>query len=154
MEVYKFKIQSLYRGIDANDVMEELNAISEEGVTPQEVVEAARSEDSCMHSIFEWDDSIAGQKYREQQASQMLRMIEIVHLDEDEKPEHEPYRQFQVDSSRTSKYVPTRMIVQHVDEYQKLLNRAKNELMAFEKRYKTLVELDGVFDSIHELIAS
>ena len=58
MEVYKFKIQSLYKGIDANDVMEELNAISEDGVTPQEVVEAARSEDSCMHSIFEWDDSI------------------------------------------------------------------------------------------------
>lgn len=154
MEVYKFKIQSLYKGIDANDVMEELNAISEDGITPQEVVEAARSEDSCMHSIFEWDDSIAGQKYREQQASQMLRMIEIVHLDENEKPQHEPFRQFQVNSTRTHTYVPTKMIVQNMDEYQKLLERAKGELIAFENRYKTLVELDGVFDSIHELIAS
>ena len=153
METYIWKFKGLYKP-SAEDVMAELNEISTEEITPQAVVEHAKSEDSCMHCIFEWDDEIAGEKYRLQQAAQMLRSIKVVHLDENEEPQHEPFRQFQVNSTRTHTYVPTKIIVQNMDEYQKLLERAKGELIAFENRYKTLVELDGVFDSIHELIAS
>lgn len=148
-----WKIKGLYKA-DVNDVLAELNNVSPDEITPKQVVDIAKSEDSVMHGFFEWDDSIAGQKYRENQASKMLRNIEIIHLDDEEKPVAQPVRYFEVNSSRTSTYVPTRLIMQDIDEYSKLLERAKNDLIAFQKRYATLTELDSIFEEIKNLLAS
>ena len=46
-------------------------------ITPSDVVDAARPEDSPLHSRFEWDDSVAGEKYREAQAAQLIRTVRI-----------------------------------------------------------------------------
>ena len=46
-------------------------------LTPKELVEAARDIDSPLHNEFEWDDSIAAEKYREQQAMYIIRSIEV-----------------------------------------------------------------------------
>lgn len=50
-----------------------------------------------------------------------------------------------------SGYKPTVMIMQDKDEYRKLLDRALAELNSFRAKYKTLVELDGVFDAIDKV---
>lgn len=46
-------------------------------LTPPIVVEAARPKDSLLHSRFEWDNRVAGEKYREQQASELIRSVKI-----------------------------------------------------------------------------
>lgn len=46
-------------------------------LTPQLVVDAARPKSHPLHSHFEWDDRIAGEKYREQQASELIRSVKI-----------------------------------------------------------------------------
>ena len=43
------------------------------------------------------------------------------------------------------------MIMQDKDEYRKMLDRALAELNSFRAKYKTLVELDGVFDAIDKV---
>jgi len=45
---------------------------------PRDVIEDARPEDSPMHSYFEWDDGIAGNKYRIQQARELIRSFRAV----------------------------------------------------------------------------
>src|SRR4051812_1463795 len=47
------------------------------GPTPAEVVDAARDDESPIHDYFEWDDVVAAEEHRRQQAREMVRSIEI-----------------------------------------------------------------------------
>jgi hypothetical protein len=46
-------------------------------ITPQIVVDTARDEGHPLHPHFVWDDSVAGELYRCNQASQMIRRVTI-----------------------------------------------------------------------------
>jgi hypothetical protein len=46
-------------------------------VTPDEVVEAAKSKSSPLHSCFDWDDSVAGHKWRLEQARTLIRTVKV-----------------------------------------------------------------------------
>ena len=46
-------------------------------ITPKELVEAARDENSPLHNEFEWNDTIAAQKHREWQARYIISSIEV-----------------------------------------------------------------------------
>lgn len=70
----------------------------------------------------------------------------------EEKEESTPkVRSYQVTTKRNV-YEPTRVILQKPDEYMALLKRAKAELEAFKQRYKTLTELEELFEVIDELL--
>jgi len=64
----------------ADEVMGELAqlGVGETGVTPEMVLERARDGHSILHSFFEWDDSIAAEKYRVEQAGSLIRAIVIL----------------------------------------------------------------------------
>src|SRR5262245_29148308 len=47
-------------------------------VTPKLVLDAARDEGHPLHDFFEWDDSIAGDKYRLEQAMRMIMASKMV----------------------------------------------------------------------------
>lgn len=151
-EVYKWKVSGLFRA-DVNEVVSELGGATK-SITPDEVLRIAKSEDSCMHGFFEWDDSIAGYKYRLAQAQTMIRCIVVEKRDTASNTVSEPVRLYEVDSSRTSTYVPTKLIVKIEDEYQQLLRRAKGELAAFRKRYSNIVELEELFNDIDSLLSA
>ena len=58
-----------------------LNAIRDQAgaLTPRVVVDAARDPENPLHNRFEWDDSIAGEKYRLGQARELIRLaVEFV----------------------------------------------------------------------------
>ena len=151
-ETYEWKVSGLFKA-DVNDVVRELSGATK-SITPEEVLRIAKSEDSCMHNLFEWDDAIAGEKYRITQAQMMIRCIVVNRYDDTNNKVSEPVRAFEVDSSRTSTYVPTKLIAKIEDEYQKLLKRAKAELMAFRKRYSNIVELEELFNDIDSLLSA
>jgi hypothetical protein len=129
---------------DANKAYEEISKL--DSITPQNVVNLARNENSVLHDDFEWNDTIAGAKYRETQAREMIRMFVFTPAEE----HNEPTRVFQITQTATV-YEPVTMILQREDEYQTLLKRAKNELLAFKKRYENLVELETIFAEISAL---
>ena len=68
------------------DLREELLAIraSQGRLTPQLVVDAARPASSPLHSRFEWDDSVAGEAFRRQQAQELIRKVRVVYAPSDE----------------------------------------------------------------------
>lgn len=62
MNTIEWKIKGLYKA-DPVKVYEEINSIGEE-YTPADIVELAEDPGSELHKCFEWDDSIAADKYR------------------------------------------------------------------------------------------
>lgn len=48
-------------------------------ITTKIIVEESRSSSNVLHDCFEWDDSVAGEKWREQQANDIIRnVMEVV----------------------------------------------------------------------------
>lgn len=48
-------------------------------LTPSNVVAAATPDNHPLHHRFEWDDTIAGPKYREIQAADLIRSVKITY---------------------------------------------------------------------------
>lgn len=46
-------------------------------LSPPDVVEEAASPDSLLHEFFEWDDVVAGEKYRLEQAQTLIRRVKF-----------------------------------------------------------------------------
>ena len=130
--------------VSAEDCYSELQTLSE--ITPKNVVDLARNKNSKLHDDFEWDNEIAGEKYRLSQAREMIQLLAFEPI----KETHEPTRVYQI-STEKAVYKPVEMILKNEDEYQNLLKRALAELQAFKKRYSTLIELEEVFKAIEEL---
>lgn len=131
--------------VSAEEAYKEISQLEE--ITPQNIVDLARNENSKIHNEFEWNDEIAGEKYRNIQAQEMIRLFVIKPKSE----EAEPTRVLQI-TTQTGVYEPVKMILRKEDEYQALLQRAKLELMAFQKRYSQIVELESIFREIEKAL--
>lgn len=139
-----WKLNGIYNA-DAQEVAKELDSLGDE-YTLKDVVEKARNENSAMHSCFEWDDTKAAAKYREQQAGNMIRML--VYTKEEEPAERTNIRYIVSTGKRDNTYTPTRRIIRNEDEYAALLERALSELRAFKEKYKSLSELEEILSLI------
>ena len=135
-----WKVDGFYKA-DASKVLNELSELGDE-YSLSDVVEKAKDKNSEMHSIFEWDNSVAGNKYREIQAGTMVRNLVIVRHDETE--EKTNVRYFVSTGKRDSTYTPTRLVIRNQDAYEQLLERAYAELRTFKEKYSTLSELDEI----------
>ena len=139
MVVWKFN--NLYKA-DAEKVSKEIESIP--NATPSSILEFARNENSELHKCFEWDDTVAAEKYRLQQARNIV--CNLVYQEE-KKEEPTKLRVF-YNKSSTNTYQPTRVLVRNEDSYKELLMQAKSELRAFKNKYKMLTELEDIFNLI------
>ena len=62
---------------DVNDKYLEMNEERGGKLTTQDIVDEARDQDSVLHPRYEWDDTIAGEAHRRQQARMELRRVTI-----------------------------------------------------------------------------
>ena len=99
---------------------------------------------SLLRPKVEWDDTVAAEKYRLQQARNIV--CNLVYQEE-KKEEPTKLRVFYSQSS-TNTYQPTRVLVRNEDNYKELLMQAKAELRAFKNKYKMLTELEDIFNLI------
>jgi len=142
----------------------ELTRIAERdgGIVPSAVVEEARPEDAPLHSAFEWDDSIAAEEYRQQQARQLVRAVVLV--SEPERNETAPVVRAFVSIRNTAGatpqsrlYKPTLDVLANPDEAEQVKRRLRNEVIALRQRYMSLLELDesvsGAFQVLERAVA-
>ncbi len=135
-----------YKDVDPNEVAKEIRTIGEEA-TPQQIVDLARNERTELHKCFEWDDSIAAEKYRLQQARNVIHFLVIR---EEEVPKDRPEIRFFYKTDNNEGYKSTTFIIRHDDEYKNLLAKAWAELKAFKKKYACLKDdLGDIFDMIN-----
>jgi hypothetical protein len=67
-------------GVDAQTAGEELDRIRKERGTlgPGAVVDESRPDEAPLHPVFEWCDPVAAEKYREHQATNLIRQVRVV----------------------------------------------------------------------------
>lgn len=134
--------------VDANDVGKEFEKLGD-NLTPEAVVNVARNENNIMHSIFEWDDSVAGEKYRKIQATQLIKNLKINIISNDNK-EKRQVRAF-VSLQRNTGFKSMEAVVNDTDQYQLLLDKAYKELYSIKLKYETLSEIQDLLKDIPEI---
>ena len=133
-----------YKNVDANKVAQEIREIGEE-VTSQQIVDRARDESSELHKCFEWDDTIAAEKWRLVQARYVVHHLVIK---EESVPQDRPEIRYFVKPKSEGGYKQTRVVVRIDTEYNALLKQAWAELQMFKQKYSMLSELQEIFDLI------
>ena len=148
--VYEWKVNGIYK-TDANvagRVLEELN--NTVGLTNENLVNASRPEDAPLHNEFEWDDTIAAEKYRNVQAGKMINLL-AVRIEEES---DEPVRAFYTLNAKIGfggQYDNIRKIMVDSEKKERLLDIAVRELKQFKEKYKMLKELAEVFEAIEKV---
>ncbi|MBO5831573.1 MAG: hypothetical protein J6R01_08210 [Alistipes sp.] len=116
------------------------------GLTAKTLLEASRPEDAPLHNEFEWNDSIAAEKYREDQARYIIRMLCVASEEEDTPP----VRAFFTVSPELP-YENIQRIVSNPEKRTSLLEMAFAEFKAFEAKYNAVSEFAPVFTAFQPI---
>lgn len=145
-ELATWKMEGIFKA-DPNLVAQEITSIGDD-FTCSQIVDKARDENTELHKCFEWNDSVAAEKYRLKQAQQVVTHLVIVRQNPDKEPEKTNIRLLVNDGTNTNTYKPIRFVVKKQDEYEQLLEKARAELQAFKRKYSNLSELEEILSLI------
>ena len=135
----------------AGEIMAQLEQKGE--LTGQALVDASRDVDAPIHDYFEWDDSVAAESFRVEQARYLIRSICVEIEPADSEPPEKVKVFYNVEQS-DSNYHSIETIVQSEDLSAKLYKTAVRELKAFQVRYAVIADhLQNVFDEIDALVS-
>lgn len=148
--IYKFKNGYGMTGLDAQAIGERLESLG--AYTPAMVVEDARDEDSPTHAAFTWDDTVAGELFRLQEAGRLIRNIIVVRERTPREPR--PPRGFVNVVERETgehRYMGTAKALSDAEYRQQVIRRALHEAIAWRERYEHLREFAKVFAAIDKV---
>jgi len=157
MERYGWKKGFPYKALDVVAVVGELDDIKEKfagKLSPDDVIAQARHKSSSMHDYFEWDNAIAGEKWRVTQAQHLLRSIVII--EQDNAGENVEVRAFVVVEENEEdgrNFEPIRAVMADPDKHDLLLNKALAEITEWQRRYKVFKEFNEIFGAIKTITA-
>lgn len=119
-------------------------------LVPKAVVEAARDKKSPLHKHFEWDNQIAADKFRLDQARSLIRSIHVENSD----AENGLARAFlSIREKSGVSYRSLDDVLRSADLQQKVLAAAERDLVSFEARYRTLEDICAIIKTAREQIA-
>jgi len=119
----------------------------------EKVVEEAKNKNSVLHSYFIWDDSIAAERYRVEQARTLIRGIVAYAVSEENSQEIRGFVSLATD--RRSEGGGYRYIVEilgNLSQRKQLIEDAKVDMQNFMNKYRTLKELDDVLGAIGKVL--
>ena len=117
---------------------------------PSDLVEASRDKDSPLHEQFTWDDSVAGEKWRVQEARLTIDRIEIV--DSETKIQNPAFVNVTLSTGERG-YMSTSVAMADDELRKQTLQNALNGLAAWRRRYEGLSELAGVVSVIDAVLS-
>lgn len=109
---------------------------------PRDVVDEARNPKHVLHNHFEWDDGLAADEHRLEQARRLIRAVVAVY----ELPEPTPVRAFI--SIPADGYSSLPEVFADPTTREAIVERALKEAEAWRKRYEDLHELKEIFKAI------
>ena len=119
-------------------------------LTPPAVVEAARDTRNPLHKHFEWDNQIAADAFRLDQARTLIRSVALAGVDdEDAKPAFLSI----ADNAGTS-YRAVQEVLDSADLQSAVLAAAERDLAAFEKRYRQLTDICQIISDARAKVAA
>jgi len=146
--VYEWKTGSRHK-VSAAVAAEVMDRLAEENrLNAPDLVNESRPENAPLHPEFEWDDSVAAEKWREEQASALIRHL-VVRIEAND--QEYPTRQYFMVQKELNTYEPIQVILRDEDKTAMLLEQAKRELQAFKAKYAGLKELADVIKAIDDV---
>lgn len=122
--------------VDAGKVYKEIQSIGD-NVTPKDVLKKAKSSKTELHKCFEWDDSVAAEKFRVHQASNVLRSI-IVIDDNETSPIKHSIRAFEhINVGGKNLYMETKSILTDEEKAEKLIAEIMQSILELENKLRT-----------------
>lgn len=138
------------------ETVERLATVNGGVCPPGALVEEARSDESPLHPLFQWDDSQAADAFRRQQARRVINSIRVTELVDDGSNPAPSYPAFvsvvKMDDSGVARgYKSILQVVNQPDELAQVMAEAMSSLKAFRRRYAALKEFAPVFRAIDQL---
>ena len=146
-------------GISAEVAGAELTRIYRDGggISPSAVVDAARAPDALLHPAFEWDNDEAAEKYREQQARQLVRSVVLV--SDPAKGEQAPTIRAFIsltvpEEPRKRLYKPTMEALENPEEAEQIKRRLRNQLLSLRRQYMDLIDIGEMMQVVSEVMVA
>lgn len=117
---------------------------------PEMIVDAARSETSPLHDHFQWDDALAAEAHRKDQARELIRNLTVDISRSNIEPRAVRAFVNVVDEAGGQGYVSTFTAMSSDDLRKQVLTRAWDELEAWRQRHAELTELARIFSAMEE----
>lgn len=122
---------------------------------PRLVVDEARDSGHPLHSRFEWDDCVAAEKYRLDQAHDLITSIKIVFRGQSEPERQRTVRAFHaVRDAKGFAYEPTEKVVRDPVVREMVLGDMQREWKQLYERYKTFSEFAEMVQRDLELVSA
>lgn len=154
---YQYGGQS-FPSVSAQKAGDELARIEAKhgGLKPSIVVQESRPETAVLHPVFEWDDQVAAEKYRNVQAGQIIRSVRVVHESPSGVKERTPayvsvVRVVDEDMAHRE-YVSTSRAMENDEWRRGVMSEALDQLRGFARRYKQLGDLAGLTEEVEAII--
>jgi len=142
----EYSVKGLYK-VPVEQAKAELDRISElhgGKLNPEDVVAESKSKNSVLHEIFEWDNKKAADKWRIQQARDLIRNIRFVTTNEEVSISGRFYVNVREEPGEIRKYIPVKRALLNETARKDLLQQAKADMEIFCNKYKELEELGKV----------
>jgi len=161
--IFKAGKGSTFDDVKAQTYGEFLWKIREENgdvLTPIQIVEKAKPKASPIHEFFEWNDEIAGDKYRVWQARYLIGRIEIIVESDGEEDQIRAFHNISVQDGEEHErgYVTVQDIQSNQDYLEIVLENAVGEIKSWQKRYeqykrlKVFKALKPIFKAIRQTV--
>lgn len=130
-------------GVPADLAGAELSRIAGEHghITSRMVVDEARPDDAPLHPAFEWDNDIAGERYRLHQASTLVRAVVVVPPEEEDVSEHRAFVLAAVADEPRPVYVAAADVIASPEMFADALARLERRLGEARQSVRELREL-------------
>ena len=122
---------------------DQLQAVYDEHrrLTPAAVVDTARPAEHPLHDRFEWDDAVAGEAYRLDQARRLIRSVRVTFKEADERDAAKTVRAFHaIRDEAGMAYKPTDEIVESEFLTKIVMQDMQREWQQLKRRYAHFAE--------------
>jgi len=149
-----------HKGVDPDVAAKELDRIADDAggvVKVRAVVEASRGAKAPLHPLFEWSDKDAAEAHRRQQARDILQSLIVVYEGAGGQTVEVPYvvsytpKPEQGEPAQKERsYIPISDVRNDKTLREAIVERAWEELLAWEARYEHLAEFLNVRKAIRK----
>ena len=145
---YKWKDGFSY-SVKANVVGEVIEEIeSRDGsVTREAFLDASRPDDSPTHSMFEWDDAIAAEKWRLDEARKIIVALQVTYEDESEFGTRSTPAFINIKSERKAEYVNVIDALSDQESRALIIERINRDLDQIIERNRHIEDLADILES-------
>lgn len=153
-KVYKSRWQGLFTDKKAEVYGKELDKIANKKngtLNAPDIVEEARDKNSPLNEYFEWEDSEAAEKWRIQQARQLINTIQVVvNYDHTSKTQRAflSVNETPQGEEKNKVYVTIERVLNEPELRAQIIYNALREMDYWKSKYAEYTELSNIFKSV------